>query len=531
MRYTFSRIALLVVCTLGFLPLCFAQQPSIAQGSLGYYNDAYLLSNQSVFGTSRFMGIGGARTALGGDIGTIAANPAGLGFFNKSEFSLTAGIGFLNANSTFLDETTRSGIGNFNIPHIGVVLNYTKDDIVPNKWRGFNVGISLNRMANFQQQFEYEGVNRNSSIIDFYLESARQYDPQVLIDEVNNNAILSSDVLGFATYLVDYNSPWLLFDQNDTLPRYGSWIPITDMRQYEKVRRRGAINQIDIALGGNYDDRLYIGGSIGIQSIRYSEVRTYRETTIQPSDPALRSPLNSLEARDELNMSGVGINFKGGLIYRPIDYVRFGVTYQSPTWVSMNSNFISTLEARYDGSTYWFPDANNNTFNLNTISASTLRGEFNYGVTAPQRVNVGTAIFFKKFGFLSADVEMVSYNQALLRSLDANLNADNRTIATLFQPVVNYRIGAELREDIFRFRAGYAFQPSGIRSVDGINRDITTISCGGGIRKNDYYIDLAIVNQRFAGGYSPYTLANGTHPNVKSAFRNTLVTITYGTFF
>lgn len=530
MSHTNVRIALIGVCLMAFASICNAQQPAAAQGALGYYNDAYLLSNQSVFGTARFVGIGGARTALGGDIGTIAANPAGLGFFNKSEFSFSAGLGFLNSNNSFLDENTRSGIGNFNIPHMGVVLNYTKDDIVPSKWRGFNVGIGLNRMANYQQQIEYEGVNSNSSIVDYYLERARQYDPQVLIDEVNNNAILSSDVLGFATYLVDYNSPWL-FGANDTLPRYDSWIPITNMRQNEKIRRRGAINQIDIAVGGNYDDRLYIGGSIGIQSIRYSEVRTYRETTIQPTDPAFRSPLNSLEARDELNMTGVGIHFKGGLIFRPTDYWRIGATYQSPTWISMNSNFISTLEARYNGSTYWFPDANNNSFNLNTISASTLRGEFNYSVTAPQRVNVGTAFFFKKIGFLSADIEMVSYDQALVRSLDANLNADNRTIATLFQPVINYRIGAEFREDIFRFRGGFAFQPSGIRNVDNINRDITTISGGAGIRQRDYYVDLAIVNQRFAGGYSPYTLADNSHPNVQSAFRNTFVTITYGTFF
>lgn len=345
----FTSIVYQAFLLVGLAYAAHAQQGLVAQGSLGYFNDAYLMSNQQAYGTARFQGLGGARTALGGDVGSISSNPAGLGFFNKSEFSASAAIGILNSNSNFFNQDTRSSAGNFSLPNIGVVLNYTKDDIVPSKWRGFNVGIGINRIANFQQQFEYAGVNPNNSIVDYYLESARQYDPNLLFDEVNRNEILSADVLGFATYLVDFG---VWGGGVDTIPDYDSWIPITPMNQSEKVRRRGAISQFDIAFGGNYDDKLYFGASLGIQSIRFSEVRTFNETVVQPADNPNLSPLVSLNTRDELNLNGLGINLTAGLIYRPIDAVRLGLSFRTPTLIGLNQSFISSLDVVYDGRPY-----------------------------------------------------------------------------------------------------------------------------------------------------------------------------------
>ncbi len=509
-------------------------QSLIDPASFGYYHEAYLLSRQNMFSSARFMGIGGARTALGGDVGTISSNPAGLGFFTKSEFAGSAGLGFNNANTDFLNSESREGIGNFNFPNLGLVMNYSKDDIVPGKWRGGSFGISINRMANFQQEFTYQGLNNRNSLIDFYLESARQYDPNQLNDEINNNAILSSDVLGYATYLVDYG-PWF-FDPGDSIPRYDSEIPLPQdvpMLQEETVRTRGSINQIDIAYGANYDDKIYLGASFGIQSIRYAETKTYKETSIQIND-AFSSPLSSLTLRDEYNLSGAGVNLTLGMILRPIDAVRLGVTYRSPTYMGLNTTFNSTLDVRYNNWNFYSPSLD--TFILlNDISASTVPGSFSFNLVSPHRINVGAAVFIGKHGFLSGDVEFVSYNLAELRARDnTNFSADNRTIAKLYQPVMNIRLGVEFRMDKFRFRGGYAIMPSGVvtsQERQKVNRDMVAITGGVGYRSDFYYVDVAVVNQRFENLYSPYRLADGTQPVAISKFNNTQVTFTYGVFF
>lgn len=51
------------------------------------YQDTKFAEN-SLTGTARYVGMGGAMEALGADISTISSNPAGLGLFRKSMASL-----------------------------------------------------------------------------------------------------------------------------------------------------------------------------------------------------------------------------------------------------------------------------------------------------------------------------------------------------------------------------------------------------------------------------------------------------------
>ena len=77
------RIYTLILISMGMV--CFDLDPAQAQSFADYTR---ILSQQEIHGTARLMGIGGTKTALGGDIGTISGNPAGLGFYNSSEFSI-----------------------------------------------------------------------------------------------------------------------------------------------------------------------------------------------------------------------------------------------------------------------------------------------------------------------------------------------------------------------------------------------------------------------------------------------------------
>ena len=55
--------------------------------------------------SARVQGFGGASASLGGDISVAGVNPAGIGFFNRSVFSVTPGMNFHNADASYLSNS------------------------------------------------------------------------------------------------------------------------------------------------------------------------------------------------------------------------------------------------------------------------------------------------------------------------------------------------------------------------------------------------------------------------------------------
>ena len=49
-----------------------------------------IAADDDLFGTPRFVGLSGAMTAVGGDPSAVKINPAGLGIYRHSQFSLSA---------------------------------------------------------------------------------------------------------------------------------------------------------------------------------------------------------------------------------------------------------------------------------------------------------------------------------------------------------------------------------------------------------------------------------------------------------
>ena len=52
--------------------------------------DAANIANKDLNGTARFVSMGGAMGALGGDISTIATNPAGIGIYRSNDAMLSS---------------------------------------------------------------------------------------------------------------------------------------------------------------------------------------------------------------------------------------------------------------------------------------------------------------------------------------------------------------------------------------------------------------------------------------------------------
>ena len=509
----------------------------VESGPFGYYNQALLFSRTNPGGSARIQGIGGSNIALGGDISSANSNPAGLGFFNKSVFSFTPSFNSHQTDTQFRGRATNTFKNNFNINNMGVVFNNTNQGEESGKFRGGSFSLSFQRVNDFHNEFTYEGFSNDNSIIDSFIDNSGNTHP---------NNLSGIEYFAYHThYLTDRPSQdeddiYFISDDGVILPNYGDGLTETYSslfgqdtgslpRQYESVRTKGAQYQWSISYGANYDDLFYFGGGLGIQSINYNKERTYIEDKFAfediNGDFVIDDLINEIRIDDRLSISGIGINATAGVIIRPADFLRIGISYVTPTFNSLNE------ESEYTFTTDWNPfysyDIGGEVIDLGNISDKSDLLLSNYTLRSPSKFSIGTAFFIKKAGFITTDIEFIDYSSAQIKSNDFSVTSDNTTINSLYKSAVNYRLGGEFRFDIFRFRAGYSYQGDPFTSSN-LNNSVSRISGGMGYRVQDYYIDLAVTNTRSNTSFAPYNLEDATSPLAETKNRSTNVAVTLG---
>jgi hypothetical protein len=481
--------------------------------------DALLFSSRNIHGTARFQGLGGAQTALGADISSIAGNPAGLGFFRKSEWSITPSIGFANTSSNYLKTTTTDGKSFFNVANLGIVFANPKDDIVGGRWRGGSFGISFSRMNSFQNQFSYEGVNNVNSLTDAFADRARGI-PLRDFEDDRGPARLQ------AAYLAYLINP---FTNDLNEDRYFSSIADVNggpapVRQQETVNYTGGQYQWNFSYGGNLDDKLYFGASLGVTRLKFGQQNRYREIV---QDNRNNMILDNFTLHEEIDVRGTGVNLSAGLIYKANDIIRFGASFTSPTWYRMTDNYTPRVQAKYE-----VTEPLGANIPLNLDESITNVDPYRYNLTTPLSISGGMALFAGKNGFVSADVTYSTFNTIRLNSSDDDFKGENDFISRNYQPTVHARLGGEYRIDIFRLRAGAGYQTDPYKDmVDNLNRAKANVSLGAGVRLPEFYIDLAVVHSRFNSGYTPYTITTQATPSAIIGNRFTNAILSFGMFF
>jgi len=432
--------------------------------------DALRYSNIDFGGSARFVALGGAFGALGADISTLSTNPAGLGVFRNSEFSFTPSIYTSKTSSKYLDKTREDIKYNFNFGNIGFASTYKlrRPHDEGKGWEYFNFGFSVNRCANFNNRYLIEGNNFENSLMTDYLARAQGK----LVGDLNP----FDTELAFNTYLID---------SIDATGNYFSAVPVNGgVKQSKSITTSGSMNEMVIALAGNYNDQFYIGGTIGFPFIRYYEQSTYREVDIDTL-----SNFKSFSLSEDISTVGSGVNFKLGMIFRPVDYVRLGVAVHTPTFFTLKDNYSRTLSSEFDDGRSYL--------------ASTPNGRFNYELNTPMRLIGSIGFVIGEFGLISADYEFVDYSEARLRAKDYKFFEENDAIQSNYRAHNNLRFGGELRLEPITLRGGYAIHGSPFKS--GINDgQKTSVSFGLGLREKDYYMDIAYVYSKATEDYYLY---------------------------
>ena len=102
--------------------------------------DAARYATSDLNGTARYVGMGGALSALGGDISVMGTNPAGTAMFRKSDATFTFS-GVFGDKGTLGHDGSRASIDN-----VGIVVSMPYD---VGKLRNVNFGINYVKNKNF----------------------------------------------------------------------------------------------------------------------------------------------------------------------------------------------------------------------------------------------------------------------------------------------------------------------------------------------------------------------------------------------
>lgn len=473
-------------------------------------------------GTARSQAIGGAMGSLGGDITATFVNPAGLGFYKTGDVVITPKLFFGRAKGEYFDRTEKSKQNKAGWGTTGFVTGMGSS--YDNRK---NVAISLayNRSADFNSSVSYGGTNNLSSL-------SQQY-----VDELNSSGRRDSTVtyqfpygssLAFNTYWIDP-----VYDGSGKVTGFQTKFPAgTPLLQQQQIVSRGGVNEFALGIGASLSENFLIGGSFSVPVLNYSRTTYFREE--DPTTDATNG-FNFAEVDENVTTKGVGLNARLGLIFKPVEYLRFGLAFHTPT--------VYSLKDVYDISITTDADAGEVLTDYLTDYTDGQPAEFSYVLTTPYRAIASASYVLrevadvtKQKGFITADLEYVNYSSASFTPEDETitdtdtrdyLESLNTAIDYAYKPTFNFRVGGELKFTTLMVRAGAAYYGNPYRnSNDGKGRRLN-LSGGLGYRNKGVFVDLTYVHALTRDVHFPYRLESAPYAGatIRSGVGNVVATV------
>lgn len=409
----------LIVLTLSAAYFVNAQDVSTLKNTVEVY------SNSALNGSSKYNAMAGSMGALGGDFSTLNSNPAGIAVSIASEFSGTLGIESNKNTTSYAGKSADYKVNNTDLGNVGGIAVFPVTGTSP--WKFVNVGVNYSN----QSIEDYSETPSNSNVIY----------------EIRDADNLLVDELQFAGHA--YN-------------RYGN------------------LSKMSIGVGGNYDNRIYVGAGINLHN-----------TMLDQYDSAAFTDKNNITDVYEkqytpYSESANGFSASVGIIGKVSPQIRLGASLETPTWWSI-ARVYSEYGNPVDGT--YTEDRKLSSPMKATVSAAyvanknfALNVDYSLGLTKPQ---------YKVYG--DAETEM---NDFFTR------NSKNLS---------EVKVGAEYRIAAFRLRGGYGFASSPLDSMaistlldNGTAANTTydnlivgkrnTLGVGLGYDFKSFYIDAAYQN-------------------------------------
>ena len=470
--------------------------------------DAERLLGNDLNGTARYVGMGGAMSALGGDISVMGSNPAGIGIFRSNDISASFGFNNTTTESAFNGTNMKEDKTRASFDQIGFVYTYKIGNTT--SLRFVNFGFNYHKSKNFNRLFgmggQLDGLSQSWQLAQEMSNSGMNsaLDLDYLLDASNPYQQFWSKypvlgVLGVTTGVVDYYDGivgWDCFNNNF----------------YSE--ERGGINQYDFNVAFNIEDRLYIGATLGIYDVDYSRYSSYTENLVgyTPADGSDANIYPIYEAGDEsvdaggytldnyFGLKGTGVDLKLGVIFRPIEDspFRLGLAIHTPTWYELTESYNATLSSDI----YAYESPYSQTLS-DFLDYSYLT--YDYCLTTPWKFNVSAGTTLGGLVALGAEYEYSDYGSSKLEDISRYELGDQPSVEAFLKGVHTFRVGMEARlAPQFSVRAGYNYTSAAFTedaysalasyrtSTDFNNtKDKNTLTFGLGYRGNVIYADLA----------------------------------------
>ena len=430
--------------------------------------DAYSLSRNDFKGTARFMSMGGAFGALGGDISTLNQNPGGIGIYRSNDVGITLDLDLQHSSTNtgglkMTDNQTKFHVNNFG--YIGAIN--TGSDVIP----FLNFGASYTRANSFDRRFRGRNGNLQGSFSNFIAgatsgEGSYAGWSQADLTQIDNDYNPYTDSWAPWMSILAYNA-YLINPQPGTpesANKYqGLWQGGTSGNSEMVYEEKGYVDEYNISFGGNVMNTLYWGLGFGITDINYTANSFFDEELSHASIP-------NYEATGVVNgdayygldswkhITGTGFNFKLGVIVKPINELRLGLAVHTPTYYNLTQQSWARVDYNYSSG-----------YNSSAETNDGWNYQIDWKLRTPWRLIVSVAGVLGGRAIISADYEYRPYQNMAIRDADGNpftysgsstdfLKGD---IESYYQSSNILRVGAEYRlTPAWSVRAGVNYESS-----------------------------------------------------------------------
>lgn len=451
-------------------------------------------------GTARNQAVGGAGISLGGEFSSLFINPAGLGFYKTNEVVISPAVGAVNNTNNYLTIQQKSTKNSFSPGPTGLLFSLN-DGGKNTSIKNITVALGLNQTANFNNRISYKGTNKSSSYSEKYLEEL-----------INNNVTNPNDAaknfpygssLALNTYLVDTTTINGAFGYR-SLATVGS-----GLLQENTVTSSGKMTDLSLGTAVNIREKWFFGGSLSLPIINFNRDTKYRESDVTS---VKTNNFNYFEVNDNLETKGYGVNAKIGVIYKPVEYVRLGLTIHSPTYYTLTETYstevVTDLEG-YGGAGVKHQSSKD----FNNGEA----GKFKYDLVSPWKVGASASYVFrevanvkKQRAFITADIEYVNHKASSFKVSDESAGGTgdyfkdlNNAIDREYKGAFNFKVGGELKLHTIMFRLGGAYYGNPYRYEKASKVNLTG---GLGYRDKGVFVDLTYVHSINKDVHYPYQL-------------------------
>ena len=475
--------------------------------------EAVELLDTDLSGTARYVGMGGAMSALGADVSVMGTNPAGIGLFRSYDLSLSFGGNWVTQRTQSNTGRNRSFDSYGTFDNVGLVMaNKTSNDKV---LRFVNWGFNYRNVKRFGGKMgmsaDLAGLSQTGQMA---WQAYQNQDVRYEDFDINNpNGFYQTNY---------YNDPWVgwltLLGADGRLIDGkalddGFYYPSNACDYTERIS--GGINAYDFNLSFNLIDAVYLGVTFTTYDVDRNLYSAYTEYFDG----------GNYTLENFYTTTGSGYDFKFGAILRPFEEssFRIGVSATTPTVYTLrgyNSAIVKSTIPFYDDATgeEW-----TESFSMDTQSSDAFGGDCytDYTMIAPAKVNVSLGGTVGTSLALGAEYEYSNYGATRLFYDDGNENVVmNDHTAENFTGLHTFRVGAEkMFAGSFYTRLGYNLVTGGyganawkmipINSVQtntAYKNLISTnnYSLGIGYRGDSFYADAALLCSRQTANFYPF---------------------------